>query len=62
MKLKPGQLATIIVLLYLTIPFIGYRLVITMVTDKYQIEYKRIFVEIGEEEITAKEKQKELEK
>ena len=61
MKLKPGLLATMIVLLYLTIPLIGYALLGTMMTDKYQIEQERLFVEI-KEEMTAKEKQEELQK
>ena len=62
MKLKSGCLAAIIALLYLTIPFIGYGLLSTMVADKYQIEHARIFVDIGENEMTAEERAEQLDK
>lgn len=62
MKFKSGHLTAIIVLLYLTIPFIGYGLLGTMVTDKHQIEHARIFVDIGEDKMTAEEREEELEK
>ena len=60
MKLKSWQLATIIVLLYLAMPIIGYGLLGTMVTDKYQIEHARIFVDIDADEMIEEERDEEL--
>jgi hypothetical protein len=60
MKLRSWQLATIIILLYLAIPFIGYGLLGTMVTDKYQIEHARIFVDIYSDKMTDEEQTEEL--
>lgn len=60
MKLRSWQLATIIVLLYLAIPVIGYGLLGTMVTDKYQIEHARIFVDINVAKMTEEERAEEL--
>jgi len=46
----------------LAIPVIGYGLLGTMVTDKYQIEHARIFVDMDADEMTDEERTKELEK
>ena len=47
-------------MLYLAIPFIGYGLLGTMVTDKYQIEHARIFVDIDSDKMTDEERTEEL--
>ena len=60
MKLRSWQLATIIILLYLAIPLIGYGLLGNMVTDKYQIEHARIFVDIDSDKMTNEERTEEL--
>ena len=44
----------------MAIPFIGYGLLGTMVTDKYQIEHARIFVDIDSDKMTDEERTEEL--
>jgi hypothetical protein len=60
MQLKSWQLGLIIILFYLSIPFIGYGLLGTMVTNKYQIQEARIFVDIYSDKLTAEERSKKL--
>ncbi|MCG8839023.1 hypothetical protein G1K37_11765 [Tenacibaculum dicentrarchi] len=57
--MKPIFFYTIVGLLFLLIPLSGIGLLGTMVTDKYQVEYARIFLEIDSKKLTEKEIQEQ---
>jgi prephenate dehydrogenase len=46
--------------MYIAIPFIGLGLIGTMITDKYQVEHARIFVEIDANKKTDEQTKKDL--
>jgi len=53
--LKPILFYIIVGLLFLLIPLSGIGLLGTMVTDKYQVEHARTFLEIDSKKLTEKE-------
>lgn len=51
-----------IILLYVAIPFIGYGLLGTLVTNKYQIDHARVLVDIDTDKMTDEKRMEELKK
>ena len=56
--MKPILFYIIVSILFLLIPLSGVGLLGTMVTDKYQVEHARIFLDIDSKKLTEKEIQK----